>query len=116
MALGRKGEQLADQYLRSHGFEIRDRNFRTRAGELDFVAQKDSKIHFIEVKTRVGDAKGKPYESVRFHKLKHLRRAIDMYLLKNNLREYKLSFGVISIVINPKGGVETIDFFEEMGI
>ena len=50
--IGRKGEQVAADFLERRGFTIRDRNFYTRWGELDIVAvEKTEIIHFVEVKT-----------------------------------------------------------------
>ena len=51
LALGRKGENFAADYLERNGFTILARNWRTDAGELDIVARKEHEIHFVEVKT-----------------------------------------------------------------
>jgi putative endonuclease len=45
------GEERAVAYLRSEGYEILARNFRTRAGEIDIIARKSGTIAFVEVKT-----------------------------------------------------------------
>jgi len=52
-SLGAKGERLAGRHLEARGFEIIDRNFRTRHGELDLVAADERFLVFCEVKTRV---------------------------------------------------------------
>lgn len=51
IALGRRGENFAADYLERNGFTILARNWRTEAGELDIVARKEHEIHFVEVKT-----------------------------------------------------------------
>lgn len=48
---GRKGEDKADLYLKSEGFEIIQRNYRTRQGEIDIIATKGEFLVFVEVKT-----------------------------------------------------------------
>jgi putative endonuclease len=51
--LGAKGEDLAARHLEGRGYEVVDRNFRTRFGELDLVAAGDGCLVFCEVKTRI---------------------------------------------------------------
>ena len=65
-ALGRLGEQLAAEHLIRRGFEIVERNYRTRWGELDIVAFDGRVLTFCEVKTRRARATGaSPLEAVR---------------------------------------------------
>jgi len=53
--IGALGEALAAEYLKRHGFSIRDRNVMRKTGELDIVAQKEDVLHFVEVKTILTD-------------------------------------------------------------
>jgi len=53
--VGAIGENVAAEYLRRHGFTIRDRNIARKTGELDVIAEKDGTLHFIEVKTMLTD-------------------------------------------------------------
>lgn len=52
LSLGKYGEDLAEKYLIEKGYEIIERNFRKRYGEIDLVAIEDGFLVFIEVKTR----------------------------------------------------------------
>ena len=49
--LGSNGEQRAADYLISKNYKILHRNWRTRRGEIDIIAQIDDTIVFVEVKT-----------------------------------------------------------------
>jgi len=49
--LGDIGENIACDFLKKRGFEILDRNYLKKWGEIDIVARKDSVIHFVEVKS-----------------------------------------------------------------
>ena len=49
--VGNLGESVACEYLKRHGFKIRDRNFVRKTGELDVIAEKEDTLHFVEVKT-----------------------------------------------------------------
>lgn len=76
--LGQLGEKLALKYLEKEGYEILDRNFRTRAGELDIVAKDGGILVFVEVKTRSSRAFGLPQEAVDFRKQnKIIRMALE---------------------------------------
>ena len=49
--VGNLGEKVACEYLRRHGFSIRDRNYVKKTGELDIIAEREDTLHFVEVKT-----------------------------------------------------------------
>jgi putative endonuclease len=96
--IGKIGEDCACIYLQNHGFSIIDRNYLRKWGELDIVAIKDKVLHFVEVKSvsrhlnNVSGVTSRPNDSYRpednMHpwKLKRLGRAIQTYLLENEVR------------------------------
>lgn len=53
--IGNLGEKVAVEYLKRHGFSIRDRNVARKTGELDVVAEREATLHFVEVKTILVD-------------------------------------------------------------
>ncbi|MBI2404605.1 YraN family protein [Candidatus Gottesmanbacteria bacterium] len=109
--LGKKGEQLAAEYLVSHGFRIIDRNFKARYGELDIIAIQGTVLVFIEVKTRVGREFGLPEEAVTPRKLAEVVKTAQYYkLLHPNLPE-SLRIDVIGIELFSD---ETIKYFHHI--
>lgn len=113
--IGKIGEEIAASFLKEKGFEIIDRHVTSHWGEIDIIARKSkNKICFIEVKTRVSEKKGKPYEALTFLKLKRLSRAIDYYLLKNHWKNFKLSLDVISIILNDDLSLKKLDYYENL--
>ena len=62
--LGESGERVAAMFLEQRGYTIISRNFRTRMGEMDLIAQDADGLAFVEVRTRRGDALGAPEESL----------------------------------------------------
>ncbi|MDF2994346.1 MAG: YraN family protein [Microbacterium sp.] len=72
--LGRAGEDRAARYLEQLGFEILDRNWRCRAGEIDVVAADASTVVVVEVKTRRDEAYGHPFEALDARKRARLWR------------------------------------------
>ncbi len=95
--LGSRGETLACQYLETLGYEILDQNWTFQKAEIDIIAYKNQIIVFVEVKTRSGDAFGKPEEAVHFAKQKVMERAAEEYIY---LMEHQgeIRFDIISIL------------------
>jgi putative endonuclease len=73
-ALGRRGEQLAAEYLQAAGLSVVERNWRCSLGEIDLVAREGRETVFVEVKTRAGLGYGHPLEAITAAKLTRLRR------------------------------------------
>jgi len=63
--LGKKGEQLAAEFLISKGYKIVARNFRFQKAEVDIIARKNNVLAIIEVKTRSSSNFGDPQEFVK---------------------------------------------------
>ncbi len=94
---GQTGENLAATYLLRLGYTIIERNYRTRWGEIDAIARKDSTIHFFEVKTRYSSEYGHPFEAVSYRKRRNIQRAAWAYLLKHKPMYEALAIGVVGI-------------------
>lgn len=98
-ALGREGEELACRYLLEHGYTITERNWRTRAGELDIIASSEGFTVFVEVKTRRGTAFGEPEEAVTTRKTRRIRALASEYLA-GGAHPGGVRFDVISILLD----------------
>lgn len=81
--LGKDGEDLAASYLLQHDYVILHRNWRHSYYEIDIIALKNKKLHFVEVKTRRSDYYGHPEENVTRKKFKFLQQAADEFLYQN---------------------------------
>jgi putative endonuclease len=113
--LGDTGEQLAAEHLHRRGFQILDRNFRTRWGELDIVACDGRTIIFCEVKTRVASRAGRdPLESVHPRKRAQVRRMAGRWLAERNdrPRANDLRFDAIGITLSADGRLIRLDHLE----
>ena len=78
-SLGKKGEDLACAYLQKNGYRILERNFQKHYGELDIVCLDGNTLVFVEVKTRVGSAFGKPEEAITPWKLREVVKTAQFY-------------------------------------
>jgi ribonuclease HII len=89
---GRLAEDAAAEYLKSKGYEVMARNWRTRWCEIDIVAQKDKRIYFVEVKYRKSEAWGSGLEYITPKKLDQMRFAAEFWISSNNWNgDYSLS-------------------------
>lgn len=83
--LGKTGEDLAAEYLKSKGYVIIKRNWRdSRYGEIDIVAENCEEILFIEVRTRKYGALVTGAETVDSHKLSRIKNAAEMFMSRFN--------------------------------
>lgn len=81
-SVGSFGENLASKYLRQIGYNIIDKNFRTRGGEIDIIALDGQTVVYVEVKTRSSHKFGLPEEAINYHKLRFIERASKFFRLK----------------------------------
>lgn len=97
---GKKGEILAQKFLKKKGFKILQTNYRNKIGEIDIICfdNKNNEIIFIEVKTRSTLQMGMPCEAVDFRKQKKIRNTASLYLLQNNKLDDKIRFDVIEVL------------------
>lgn len=95
-ARGRKGEDIACEYLLQSGMAIMERNYYSRFGEIDIIANDDKYIIFIEVKLRRKNSMVSGLESVTFLKQKRIIRTAKIYLSKNPT-ELQPRFDIIEI-------------------
>jgi putative endonuclease len=84
--LGRLGEDIAADYLRSRGYRILDRNWRGAAGELDVVARDGDQLVVCEVKTRTATWHGDPLDAITERKADRLRQLAGCWLAEHRGR------------------------------
>jgi putative endonuclease len=96
-ALGSKGEQRAADHLSALGWEILDRNYRCKSGEIDIIARDGGDIVFVEVKTRRTTAFGSPSDAVDRRKQGKIVKSAQHYLTERNLGEVDSRFDVVEI-------------------
>ena len=95
--LGKKGEDLAAEYLLKNGYLIVERNWRFQKAEIDIIAQKGNILAIVEVKTRSTDFFGDPQDFVNPKKIKLLVKAVDEYVMTRDL-DLEVRFDIIAII------------------
>lgn len=112
LSIGKIGEDTAAEYIENHGYRIIDRNYTSRWGEIDIISEKDGVLVFVEVKTKIGDKYGAPWESVTFYKYQKLKRSIQYYITSNKLNYRKCRIDVCGVLLNPDLTVESVKLYE----
>ena len=96
---GKRGEDQACRYIEEMGGRIVERNYRTRMGEIDIVAEDRGILCFVEVKYRKDRSAGYPAEAVDARKQYIISRVSDHYRMRRHLSEDRsFRFDVLSIM------------------
>lgn len=95
--LGRRGEDRAVVYLRTHGYRIVERNFRCKLGELDVIARDGDTLVFVEVRTRSSGSRGGALEMISAAKQRQVARVASYYLAIRRLESATCRFDVVGI-------------------
>lgn len=112
--LGRLGEQLAAEHLERRGFQIVERNFGTRWGELDIIARDGRTLAFCEVKTRVAGAAVPPFDSLHERKRRQVRRIARVWLAERRPGPFAsvLRFDAIGVTVDRSGRLVSLEHLE----
>ncbi|HLG75951.1 MAG TPA: YraN family protein [Ktedonobacteraceae bacterium] len=110
--LGRTGERLAGEHLIRCGYRVLERNFRCRYGEIDLVAEDEQDLIFVEVKTRRGDAYGRPEEAVTRRKQRKIIQVATFYLDLHQCAERSWRIDVVAVQLSAAGRLEEIRVYQ----
>jgi len=127
--LGELGEDITSKFLKKQGFSIIERNYTKKWGEIDIVAKREEKLHFVEVKS-VSCEKGwvsvihetsevedgyRPEDNMHGLKAKRLARTIESYLLEKNLSEDVVwQFDLATVYIDQETKEGRVEILEDV--
>lgn len=97
--IGVYGEEKAVEYIKKIGYEIIQRNFRCKVGEIDIIARDKEELVFIEVKARTNIKYGNPIEAINTIKKKHMYRAIQYYLISEKIEYNFIRIDAIEVYL-----------------
>lgn len=105
---GQVAEETVAEYLKSNGYKILDRNWKTKFCEVDIIARKDGVVHFVEVKFRGGSNQGDGFDYITHAKLRQMGFAAQIWVSQNNYDgEHVLSAAQVNRRLQ-------VDFLEEV--
>ena len=133
--IGDLGENIACNFLVKRGFEIVEQNYNKKWGEIDIIARKKEKLHFIEVKSVTRENiknvspetdSYRPEDNLHSRKLKRLSSVIQTYLLGYNSRkgacpaklqrsgEADWQFDVAIVYLDMKSRLAKVNYLEDI--
>lgn len=107
---GKKGEEIAVNFLKNKGYKILETNWRLGRNEIDIIAKDGKFIVVAEVKTRQSNQFGEPEIAVTREKQKALIRSANAYVRIKKL-DLEVRFDIISIILSKD--VEQINHIED---
>jgi len=123
--IGDLGEDIACRFLMKRGFEVVERNYLRKWGEIDIIVRKGQKIHFIEVKTvshlpvSYETDVYKPEDNLHPWKLERLGRVIQSCLLDYKFvshvtKEVDWQFDVLTVYLDLKTKEAKVEYLEDI--
>ncbi|MCY1714332.1 YraN family protein [Caproiciproducens galactitolivorans] len=110
-ASGKIGEDYAANHLKDKGYRIAARNYHSRYGEIDIIAENKEFIVFAEVKTRDKNYEVSPLEAVSPGKQKKIGKTALLYL-QSNPTDLQPRFDVIGITTDTDCKILSIEHIE----
>ncbi|MGB8296289.1 MAG: YraN family protein [Polyangia bacterium] len=107
-AVGARAEGLAAALLEASGYRIVERNWRRPEGELDLVAYDQGVLVFVEVRSRAGEERGHPLETVNARKRARVVRAARLYLECAQPAATEFRFDVVGVTFARDGAAPAI--------
>jgi putative endonuclease len=109
---GQQNEALAAAYLQAQGYRILTTNWRCKHGEIDIVAQHNTTVVFVEVRSRHAANTESAFESITPHKRAKLAATAQAYLSAHRMEHINWRIDVIAVAI-PKSGKPIIEQIED---
>jgi putative endonuclease len=109
--LGREGENAVAKFLEKKGYRIISKNYNTRLGEVDLIAEKDEFLAFVEVKTRTF-AYFDISSCVTYTKQRRIIKAAKLFISRNGIDDKVCRFDVAAVLKGKDGGYY-VDYIED---
>ncbi|MFH1397701.1 MAG: YraN family protein [Candidatus Omnitrophota bacterium] len=94
---GRGAEELASRFLKDKGYKIICRNYRTKLGEIDIIAEDKNTLCFVEVKARRTYRFGSPEEAISGRKKRQISKAALSFIKDKKLTNRLARFDVVAL-------------------
>jgi len=110
--LGRRGEEEAAKYLRSHGYRIIATRERVLRGDIDIVALDGRTVVFVEVRSRSGTTHGHPAETVGYQKQRRVAQLATAYIRRHRLEDCSVRIDVVTVTFDGPAGRPHVEHFQ----
>ena len=109
---GRRAEKAVARRLWWDGYRILERNYTTRAGEVDIIARKGDTVAFVEVRSRQEGSAVSPRDTVSRTKEKRIDAAASAFLKSRRLAEVSVRYDIAEVWLNERGRPKRIEIIE----
>lgn len=106
VSLGERGEIAACGFLKEKGYEILEKNYKCKLGEIDVIARRKGRLAFVEIKTRTSTQFGTPQEAVHLKKQEKIFKVAQWYMKEKKFRKIPVAFDVVAILWKEGQGPE----------
>lgn len=111
--MGQAGESAALRHLQEQGFRILARDWRSRLGQIDIVAEDGPTVVLVEVKARRGTTFGLPQEAVDARKQRKLRSLLEVYRTQTHRREQPCRIDVVALLLDEQLKVSRVEHIRD---
>ena len=109
---GRAAEDAAVRHLWWRGYQILERNYRTRAGEVDIIARKGDTMVFVEVRSKKEGSPVAPKDTVTPAKERRIDDAASVYLKAHKLTEVNIRYDIAEVWTDDRGRPRRVEVLE----
>ncbi len=112
---GKIGEDFACEFLKKQNFTIKHRGYISKFGEIDIIAENNSKVYFFEVKTSASD-KVTPFDNMNWNKVRHFKRNVEVFVLKYEFHVKNIQFSInfIAVYLNKDKTLKKVELIENL--
>ena len=101
LQFGREGESAAIAFLKKKGYRILEKNFRSKLGEIDVIAEQAGVVVFVEVKARSDHESGHPFDALTPTKQKKIIQTAQSFLVQKRIPDKPMRFDVVALTLDP---------------
>ena len=112
--LGRKGEDIAVNYLIKSGYNIMKRNYRIGHSDIDILAKDNETLVFVEVRTKSREDRGMPEDTLTPKKLRRMKKTAELYIAFNHY-EGSARLDAICIVVDESDRIKHFEHYIGVG-
>lgn len=111
--VGKLGETKAAEYLSEKGYEIIERNYRTKFSEIDIVAKQNDFLVFVEVRSKSNEDFGTPEETIDHNKINKISKNAEHYIASHNY-DGRARIDAICIVFSDYGDLLRLSHYDNI--
>ncbi|MDA3938764.1 MAG: YraN family protein [Spirochaetia bacterium] len=112
--LGKKGENIAVDFLEKSGYQILKTNYMIGHSDIDILARQNEYLVFVEVRTKSKDDNGMPEDSLTKKKLRRMRNTAELYIAFNHY-DGLARLDAVCIVLDSSNNIKHIEHYEGVG-